>query len=339
MARKRLASQMRPTAGEQIEVDVVDLNHDGDGVARTRDGFVLFVEGALPGDVAVEVTRVRPRYGEARLIQVVQAARERVQPGCPVAGVCGGCAMQHQSYDAQVAWKEESVRQSLMRIAGLEPAIVAPIIAMERPYAYRNKAQYPVGVKDGRVVVGFYRRRSHDVVPTDDCLIQHPLAVEIAWAARDLIEELNLSVYDEGTHRGFVRHVIARVSFSREESMAILVTRDRAFPAVDEWVRELRRRVPSLVSIVQNVNPERTNVIMGEESFVLWGAGHLVEAIGEREYLISPDSFFQVNPVQAKNLYDVVAHATRPSDPEIRYGTSTVARGVSASTWHAMASA
>ena len=185
MARKRLASQMRPTAGEQIEVDVVDLNHDGDGVARTRDGFVLFVEGALPGDVArVEVTRVRPRYGEARLIQVVQAARERVQPGCPVAGVCGGCAMQHQSYDAQVAWKEESVRQSLMRIAGLEPAIVAPIIAMERPYAYRNKAQYPVGVKDGRVVVGFYRRRSHDVVPTDDCLIQHPLAVEIARAAQ-----------------------------------------------------------------------------------------------------------------------------------------------------------
>lgn len=329
MTTKRTETQLRPSVGDRIDVDVVDLNHDGGGVARTRDGFVLFVDGALPGEVAhVKVTRIRPRHGDARLIRIVQTAEERVQPKCPVAGVCGGCAMQHLSYNAQVAWKEESVRQAVMRIAGLEPTLVGPIIPMERPYAYRNKAQYPVAVKDGRVVLGFYRRRSHDVVPTEECLIQHPLAVEIGRAARDVIEEFGLSVYNETTHRGFVRHVIARVSFSREQAMAILVTRDRSFPQADAWVKELRRRVPALVSVVQNVNPERTNVIMGPESLLLWGAEHLVESIGAREYLISPGSFFQVNPLQAKHLYDVVAQdaALKPGDSvwDVYCGTGSI---------------
>lgn len=329
MSNKRVIPQMRPSVGDQVEVDVVDINHDGDGVARTPDGFVLFVGGALPGDVAqVEVTRVRPRHGEARLIRVVQSAVDRVKPECPVAGICGGCAMQHFNYDAQVAWKEGAVRQSLIRIAGLEGILVEPIIPMDRPYAYRNKAQYPVGIKDGRVVIGFYRRRSHDVIPTENCLIQHPIAVEIARAARDIIEDLGLSVYDETTHRGFVRHVIARVSFSKEQAMAILVTRDRSFPQADDWVKELRRRVPALVSIVQNINPERTNVIMGTESNVLWGAEHLVESIGEREYLVSPSSFFQVNSVQTQRLYDVVADeaAVGPGDSvwDVYCGTGSI---------------
>jgi len=298
----------RPAVGEETEVDVVDLNHDGEGVARTRDGFVLFVPEALPGERArVLMTRVRPRYGEARLLGVLETTPERVQPACPAAGVCGGCALQHWEYAAQAAWKEEAVRQALKRIAGLERVPVLPILAMERPFGYRNKAQYPVGLRDGRVVVGFYRRRSHEIVPTDDCLIQHPLAVAVARAARDGLEKLGISVYDEATHTGFARHLVVRVSFSREEVMAILVTRERAFPQAEAWVDELRRRVPGLVSVVQNINPARTNVIMGEESLVLWGKDHLVESLGRRQFIISPNSFFQVNPVQARRLYELVA--------------------------------
>lgn len=318
MAAKRAVSSRRPVVGVETDVDIVDLNHDGEGVGRTRDGFVLFVPDALPQEKArVQVTRVRPRHGEARLIRLHESARERVQPECPVAGVCGGCALQHLHYDAQVAWKEEAVRQALRRIGGLEDVLVEPILAMERPWGYRNKAQYPVGIQDGKVVVGFYRRRSHQIVPTDDCLIHHPLAVAVAQAARQAIQELGLSVYDEASHTGFVRHVIARVSFSREEAMAVLVTREPPFPEADSFVASLRRRVPGLVSVVQNVNPGRTNVIMGEETRILWGEDHLIESLGEREFIISPNSFFQVNPAQARRLYDVVAQYA-----ELRPGNS-----------------
>lgn len=329
VARGKLEAPRRPAVGEETEVDVVDLNHDGEGVARTPDGFVLFVPEALPRERArVRVTRVRPRYGEAQLVRVVETAPERVQPECPVAGICGGCALQHLDYHAQAAWKEETVRQSLRRIGGLDGVPVLPIIAMERPFGYRNKAQYPVGLRDGRVIVGFYRRRSHEIVDTEDCRIQHPLAVAVARAARDAIEEMGLSVYDEATHTGFARHVIARVSFSREEVMAILVTRERAFPQANAWVNALRRRVPGLVGVVQHVNPARTNVIMGGDSVVLWGQDHLVESLGKREFIISPNSFFQVNPVQAKRLYDVVAGfaGLRPGDVvwDVYCGTGSI---------------
>lgn len=329
MTRKRALARLLPAVGERLEVTITDLNHDGDGVAKTSDGFVLFVPGTVPNDRAlVEVSRLRSRHGEATLVQLMRPAPERVEPPCPVAGECGGCALQHLAYDAELAWKQERVRQALVRVGRLDHVPIRPILGMARPFTYRNKAQYPVRKKDGKTVVGFYRRKSHEVVPGVDCLIQHPLAVKVATAAQELIDELGLSVYNEESHRGFVRHLVVRVSFSRGECMAILVTRDRDFPAADVWVKEMRRRVPEIASLVQNVNPQRTNVIMGDETIVLWGADHLVESIGSREFLISPASFFQVNPIQAKQLYDVVKEdaAVDPGDVvwDIYCGAGTI---------------
>lgn len=317
MSRKGALARQLPAEGERLEVSIVDLNHDGEGVAKTADGFVLFVPGALPGDRAVvEVRRVRARYGEAEIVRLVAPAAHRIQPACPVAGECGGCALQPLAYPAELAWKEERVRQALVRVGRLANVPVKPILGMNRPYAYRNKAQYPVRKSDGKTVVGFYRRKSHEVVAAGDCLIQHPLAVKVAEVAKELIDDMGLAVYDETSHQGFVRHLVVRVSFSREECMAILVTRERHFPEADTWVEAMRRRVPEIVSLVQNVNPRQGNVILGDESIVLWGAHHLIESIGHREFLISPTSFFQVNPVQAKELYEVVRQdaAVRPGD-------------------------
>lgn len=302
------SANMRPADGARLCVEFVDFNHEGDGVARTEGGFVLFVEGAMPGDQAeVEVTRVHSRHGEARLVRLLRPAPGRIAPPCPVAGRCGGCPLMHAAYPEQLRWKEERVRQALARIGGLDEVPVASIIGMEQPWAYRNKAQFPVTMEGGRPVVGFYRRRSHDVVPADPCLIQHPLAVEVARAVRELMEELELGAEAGGEPSGFLRHLVVRVSFSREEAMAILVTRERAFPAKEAFIAGLRRRVPAVASVVQNVKRETGRGVMGPVSVVLWGKSHLAERIGHREFLISPDSFFQVNPEQTRRLYDVVA--------------------------------
>lgn len=333
-AGERIAAR-RPGVGERLEIEIVDLNHDGEGVGRSPGGFVLFAAGALPGDRAVvEVTAVHSRHGEAKLLELVAASPDRTQPMCPVAGVCGGCALMHMAYPAQLRWKEERVRQALARIGRLEGIAVAPIVGMEHPFHYRNKAQYPLARVEGRTAVGFYRRRSHEVVPAEDCLIQHPLAVAAAKAARDVIDELGLSVYDETAHAGFARHIVVRVSFSREECMAILVTREREFPMREAFVAGMRRRVPQLVSVVQNVNPARTNVILGPEWILLWGKPYLVERLGHREFVISPGSFFQVNPEQAKRLYDAVAAyaALKPGDTvwDVYCGTGSIGLYVAA---------
>lgn len=293
--------------GDQAQLKVHDLNHDGDGVARADDGRVVFVPGALLGDtVLVRVTALKKRHATAELLAVKRPGAGRIEPPCPVAGECGGCAIQALAYPEQLAWKERRVRDALARLAGLS-APVHPIIGMQSPFRYRNKAQYPIRrTPSGEVVAGFYRKGSHDVVPAEDCLVQHPLIPPAVRAARRLIEALDLTVYDERTHQGFVRHVVVRAGFSSDELMVVLVTNGRAFAKKQSWIRGLQEALPRLVSIVQNVNQEATNAIMGRESLVLWGRRHIVETLEDVTYEVSANSFFQVNPRQAVELFRVV---------------------------------
>ncbi len=293
--------------GDEIRLRVHDLNHDGDGVARAEDGRVFFVPGALIGDqVRARVASLKKRYAIAEMIELEAPASGRIEPPCPVAKTCGGCAVQAWDYSEQLAWKERRVKEALARIGGLD-APLFPIIGMAEPFRYRAKAQYPVRQSpSGEVLAGFYRRGSHEVVPSEDCIVQHPLIPPAVAAARRLIEELGLSVYDERTRKGFVRHIVARVSFSNNELMLILVTADRDFPEKQAWIEGLREALPNLVSAVQNVNPNATNVVMGPESIVLWGRPSIVETFEDVSFEISPNSFFQVNPKQALELYRVV---------------------------------
>lgn len=301
--------------GEQYPVLIEDLDSAGDGVGRV-DGLVVFVPGAVPGDEAVvQVETAARRFARARLVRLAKPSSDRVAPACPVAGACGGCQLQALSYPAQLRWKERRVQEALRRIGGLGAIPVLPVRGMTEPWRYRNKAQYPVAALNGRIVMGFYARGSHHIVDTDDCLIQDPLNVEVAELARSLLAEHRVSLYSEATGQGVVRHVVVRTSRANRTAMVILVTNGPALPQREALVGGLAAH-PRVVSVIQNINPHRTNVIFGPETRVLWGAAHLEDRIGPVRFLISPRSFFQVNGVQVEVLYEEVGRAAGLSGGE-----------------------
>lgn len=308
-APRRAATAEPPAKGEAIRVGlqypmaIEDLDAAGDGVGRVH-GLVVFVPGAVPGDYGlVEMESVARRHGRGRLLRLLRPSPDRVAPPCPVADRCGGCQLQALDYQAQLRWKERRVREALRRIGGLASVPVMPVLGMADPWRYRNKAQYPVAAVDGHVAMGFYARGTHDIVDANDCLIQDPLNVEVANLARSLLDEHRVPIYDEGTGQGVVRHVVVRSSRAHRTAMVILVTNGPHLPAREAVVRGLAAH-PAVVSVVQNINPRRTNVIFGDETRILWGASHLEDRIGPVRFLISPRSFFQVNGQQVEVLYE-----------------------------------
>ncbi|MCL5045533.1 MAG: 23S rRNA (uracil(1939)-C(5))-methyltransferase RlmD [Actinobacteria bacterium] len=230
---------------------------------------------------------------------------------------CGGCQLQHVDYARQLELKAQLVRDALDRIGKLSELKVHPTLGAAHPWYYRNKAQFPVGMAFGghgnaaagtneaqpRVVAGCYARGTHRIIDTDECYIQHPTNNAILTQARRLIEKYGLAVYDETTGRGLVRHVLARVGTKTAEAMAVIVTNGRSIPRGSEFARELMASVPGLVSVVQNVNTRRTNVILGEETRLLAGRETIEDRIGDLRFKISARSFFQVNPEQTETLY------------------------------------
>ncbi len=313
--QSREPSPGAPAVGAPLSLEITDLNHDGDGVGRTAEGFVVFVTGALPGErVQVRVETVKKRHAIASLEsdadvdgKRVRWAPTRTQPRCAVAGECGGCRLQHFDYSAQLAWKTERVRAALERIGGLSAVEVKPIIGMDDPFHYRNKAQYPVQRGgDGRPLLGFYRRASHQIIPHDECAIQHPLIPPIAQVCRNAIEALDIPVYDEDQHTGDIRHVVVRASFHRNEALVVLVTRTDNLSHAETLIDRIRAEAPQVIGVVQNVNAARTNAVFGNASRTRWGESVLIERLGALEVEISATSFFQVNPRQSVRLYDTV---------------------------------
>ena len=299
-----------PGVGDRLELAVRSLDPHGDGVARTPDGLVVFVEGGLPGDrVEATVTQRAARHARARLERLVERSPQRVAPPCPVVEACGGCPLMALAYPAQLEAKRRTVVDALARIGGLDGAEerVRPTLGMERPWSYRNKALHPVGRDEqGRPVVGFYRRGSHEVVPVSDCAVQHPTNVRLAAAARDAIEALGLPVYDEASGRGWVRHVLARVGEATGEALLVLVTASLEEPrpgVLADMAQRVRERVAELVGMVQNVNPRRTNVVLGPHNRLIWGRDRLYERVAGLTLELSATAFFQVNTRQAEVLY------------------------------------
>ncbi|BAS27228.1 23S rRNA (uracil(1939)-C(5))-methyltransferase RlmD [Limnochorda pilosa] len=303
----------RLAPGDRFELRVVDLNHSGDGVGR-HEGFVFFVPGALPGErVAVEVDALHKRYGRARLVEVLEASPDRVAPPCPVYAGCGGCQLQHLSYPAELVWKRRRVEAALQRVGGLQGVAVEPVWGMPsgEPWGYRNKVQFPAGVAGGRLVLGFYRRGSHELVPTGDCLIQSPGLVQAAGLCRRLADEAGLEPYDEYTGQGFLRHVVVRESSIPSQILVAWVTHTAA-PIPDTVVEGLVAGLPGLAGVVQNVQPEASNRILGSQEHLLWGRPYLEEHLGPFRFRLSIRSFFQVNRVQAERLYRLAVELAAP---------------------------
>ena len=283
-------------------VDIEDLGHSGEGVAKI-DGFTIFVAQGVPGDIVeIKITLLKKNYALGKIIKIIKASDSRVKPLCPLANTCGGCQVMHIDYKHQLKMKEKRVKDTLERIGKINTELL-PIIGMENPYKYRNKAQMPVGVLDGKAILGFFKKGTHDIVDTDYCYIQAPINSEIIKLVKQYIESYKISVYDEKTGKGLLRHLVTKVAFKTGEIMVVLVTKSKKLAHTEQLVEMLLREVKGIKSIVQNINEKNTNVIMGDENIVLYGENKIVDYIGNLKFNISAQSFFQVNPVQTEILY------------------------------------
>lgn len=291
------------TKNERLLVHVEDLTHDGAGVAKI-DGYPLFIHGALPGeDVHIHVLKTLKSYGFAKLLQIENASPFRVEAPCPVFDTCGGCQIQHLSYEGQMTFKRKLVRDAITRIGKLPDVPVHAVKGMENPWRYRNKSQIPFGLEEGRVVAGFYQPRSHRIADTDICLIQTPEADTLMAGIKQKLSALGIEPYEEETHRGQLRHVVVRKARATGEIMVVLITKKKKFPQAADAIELIRELVPDTVSIVQNINPEKTNVIFGDETTTLWGKDVIEDKIGDVRFEISARSFYQINPEQTEVLY------------------------------------
>ena len=292
---------------DEFELEIDDIGTEGEGIAHI-DGYALFIKDAIPGDVVrTKVIKAKKNYGYGRLIEIVKPSKDRVQPVCPVARQCGGCQIQHLSYEAQLAYKENKIKNCLVRLGKFPKEqideIMEPIMGMEEPYHYRNKAQFPVGRnKDGELVTGFYASRTHSIIPATHCAIQDKRNEEILNTVLDFMKEFGIEPYDEVTHTGLVRHILTRVGYHTGEIMVCLVLNGKSLPHEEVFVERLSK-IDGMKSISINVNREKTNVILGNKVKTLWGADYIVDSIGTIKYQISPLSFYQVNPLQTQKLY------------------------------------
>lgn len=293
---------------EKVVVEIEDIGIGGEGIGKV-DGYTLFVKDAIIGErVEATVVKAKKQYGYAKLIKVIEKSPFRVNPVCPVARQCGGCQIQELSYEKQLEFKENKVKNHLVRLAGIPEELVErimePICGMKEPLYYRNKAQFPVGKdKDGKIVTGFYAGRTHQIIPNMDCCLGVPVNKEILKIILAFFEQYRISVYDEQKHSGLIRHILLRYGFKTNEIMVCIIINGLAIPSQEILIERLSA-VRGMTSITLNVNTEKTNAIMGSELKVLWGKQYITDYIGTVKFQISPLSFYQVNPVQTEILYE-----------------------------------
>lgn len=324
---------------ESVTVTIQDMGVNGEGIGRVN-GYTLFIKDAVIGDVVeARVTKAKKNYGYARLMNIITPSEHRVEPVCRFARKCGGCQIQEMSYEKQLEFKQKKVLGNLERIGGFSRELLlevfGPIIGMEKPFGYRNKAQFPFGTdKNGQPITGFYAGRTHDIIANTECVLGVGVNKEILEIVLAFMKKYGVRSYDEKTGEGLIRHVLIRYGFATKEIMVcVVVNREKAecgnweeldcvnrgnrgmkglergnmmspgwIPHQEVLVEELAR-IPGMTSITVSPNPRQTNVIMGERYEVLWGQPFITDYIGAVKYQISPLSFYQVNPVQTEKLY------------------------------------
>ena len=294
-----------------VTVAIEDIGVGGEGIGKV-DGYTLFIKDAIIGDVVeAKIVKAKKNYGYARLMNIVTPSENRVEkPACPMARRCGGCQIQEMKYGAQLSFKEGKVRGNLERIGEvpteLLDKVMQPIVGMEEPFHYRNKAQFPIGTdKEGHIITGFYAGRTHSIIPNTDCALGVAVNQKILEIILHFMENNHISAYDEEKHKGLVRHVLIRYGFKTDEIMVCLVINGEKLPQAEKLVDKLCE-ISGMTSITISVNKAKTNVIMGNEIKLLWGQTYITDYIGNVKYQISPLSFYQVNPVQTEKLYGLV---------------------------------
>lgn len=269
------------------------------------EGYPIFVPNGLPGETAkIKVIKVNKGYGFGRLIEMVNPSQYRIDAPCSIYKQCGGCQLQHLSYEGQLHFKEKQVRDVLQRIGKLEDVKVHPVLGMDNPWYYRNKSQVPIGEHEGGLIGGFYQQHSHQIIDMKTCLIQQEKNDAVIQTVKEICSSCGVRAYDEEKHKGDLRHIMVRYGRVSGEVMIVLVTRTKELPNKKKIVDEILGAIPGVKSIMQNINAKKTNVILGEQTKVLWGEDVIYDSIGEIKFAISARSFYQVNPEQTKLLYD-----------------------------------
>ena len=290
-----------------VTVEITDIGVSGEGIGHV-DGYTLFIKDAVIGDVVeAKVMKAKKNYGYARLMKVITPSEYRVEPKCAFARRCGGCQIQEMSYDRQLVFKDQKIRGNLERIGGFTKdqidTVMQPVVGMEHPFGYRNKAQFPFGTdKEGNPITGFYAGRTHDIIANTDCALGVEQNKEILEIILQYMRENKIKSYDEKTGKGLIRHALIRYGFKTKEIMVCLVVNGKKLPKVERLIEKLIQ-IEGMTSITISPNTRRDNVIMGDSYEILWGQGYITDYIGNVKYQISPLSFYQVNPVQTEKLY------------------------------------
>lgn len=290
---------------KEYVVDIVDIGQGGVGIGK-YEGFTVFVEGGLIQDkVKVRINKSKKNYAVGDIVEILEKSPFRVDRICSDdLKDCGGCQIQELDYNKQLELKTNEVKQVISRIGKLENVEIHETIGMQSPCRYRNKAQFPIQNINGSTAIGFYRKKSHDVIPTDMCVIQHDINDKIIKIIKTYIQAYNVSIYNETTHTGVLRHLVTKVGFTTNEVMVVLVANGTNLPHLNELASVLKENIPGFKTLVLNVNKAKTNVILGKENKVIYGNGKINDYIGDLVFEISPLSFFQVNPVQTEVLYN-----------------------------------
>ena len=290
-----------------VTVEITDIGVSGEGIGHV-DGYTLFIKDAVIGDVVeAKVMKAKKNYGYARLMKVITPSEYRVEPKCAFARRCGGCQIQEMSYDRQLVFKDQKIRGNLERIGGFTKdqidTVMQPVVGMEHPFGYRNKAQFPFGTdKEGNPITGFYAGRTHDIIANTDCALGVEQNKEILEIILQYMRENKIKSYNEKTGKGLIRHALIRYGFKTKEIMVCLVVNGKKLPKAERLIEKLIQ-IEGMTSITISPNTRRDNVIMGDSYEILWGQGYITDYIGNVKYQISPLSFYQVNPVQTEKLY------------------------------------
>ena len=287
---------------DYIVGECIDYTHDGKGVVKVEH-FPIFVKNMLVGEIGqVKIIKVLKNYAIGRLIKLEKTSEYRIEPKCPIYKQCGGCHLQHLSITAQQQFKTKRVKDTLERIGHCH-VFVNDCMMMDDPWFYRNKVQVPIGLQDNRVIAGFYKEHSNDIIDMDCCYIQNEESNQIVQRIKELLDEYHIEPYNKLTKKGNIKHILTKQGYYTKEMMVVLISKNKMIPRIFRIVNTLKKEFPHIKTIIHNINPRDDNVILGNKEVILYGNGYIEDRLLDHTYKISLKSFYQINPIQVEKLY------------------------------------
>ena len=305
---------------DEYIVDIIDNGYEGEGITKV-DNFTIFISGAIKGEkVKIVIVKVTSSYAYGKILEIIEKSEDRiVDIDCSTYKRCGGCNLRHMNYNKTLELKKNTV-QNLVNKTLKNKIEVKDTIGMESPFNYRNKAQYPVGIdKDGNPIIGVFANRTHEVIEIKECMIQNKQSEEIAKFICEFAKENNISVYNEETRKGLLRHIVIKVGVKTNEIMCVLVLNGKKINNEEKLVKESIEKFPNIKTIVKNINTQNTNVILGKENINIYGDGYIYDKLGDYTFKISPLSFYQINPIQTEKLYNLALEKAELTGKEILF--------------------